>query len=84
MLTPNSFYGMANQKLFAAIIRLHQKGCRAIDPVTLATELERTGDLGEVGGVAYIVEVLESVPHASHARYYASIVQEQSMRRKLI
>ena len=84
MLTPNSFYGMANQKLFAAIIRLHQKGCRAIDPVTLATELERTGDLGEVGGVAYIVEVLESVPHAAHARYYASIVAEHSMRREVI
>jgi replicative DNA helicase len=84
MLTPNSFYGMANQKLFAAIIRLHQKGCRAIDPVTLATELERSGDLVDVGGIPYIVEVLESVPHAAHARYYASIVAEHSMRREVI
>ena len=84
MLTPGHFYSLAHSKLFDAIMRLHKNGSRAIDSITVATELERTRDLADVGGVPYIVEVLEAVPHASHVRYYASIVQEEALRRELI
>ncbi len=79
-----SFYADAHQRMFRAVQDMYESGTRGIDPVTLGHELEKRGDLAEIGGVPYIMQVLETVPHAAHAEYYARIVREKWLRRTLI
>jgi replicative DNA helicase len=79
-----SFYADAHQRMFRAVQDMYESGTRGIDPVTLGHELEKRGDLAEIGGVPYIMQVLETVPHAAHAEHYARIVREKWLRRTLI
>ena len=83
-LKAEHFYGDAHQKIYAAIQKLYEAGVRGIDAITLAEELIRRGELEAIGGPAYLAEILESVPHAAHVRYYATIVREKWMQRSLI
>jgi replicative DNA helicase len=83
-LESDHFYGDAHRRIYAAILKLHDAGNRGIDPVTLGNELISRSELEEVGGVPYLAEVLESVPHAAHARYYANIVRDKWVQRSLI
>ena len=78
------FYSDAHQKIYKAIFHLYENNIRGIDAVTLANELVRTNALEEVGGAAYLAEILEAVPHAAHVKYYANIVREKWMQRTLI
>ena len=78
------FYADPHRRMFAAIQDMFDAGIRGIDPVTLGHELERRGELAEIGGAAYIAQVLEAVPHAAHAEYYAKIVHERWLQRTLI
>jgi replicative DNA helicase len=83
-LRADHFYHDAHHKIYAAIHDLYENNVRGIDSVTLAEELERRGQLEEVGGAAYVIEIVDSVPHAAHVRYYANIVREKWMQRTLI
>jgi len=83
-LRADQFYHDAHQKIFAAIHHLYENNVRGIDPVTLAEELQRRDQLQEIGGPACIFEIVDSVPHAAHVRYYAGIVREKWMQRSLI
>lgn len=83
-LDASHFYGDAHQRIYAAVMKLHDAGVRGIDNVTLAEELVRNSELEEVGGLLYLAEILESVPHAAHARYYADIVHDKWIQRSLI
>ena len=78
------FYADPHRRMFSAIQDMFDAGIRGIDPVTLGHELERRGELAEIGGAAYIAQVLEAVPHAAHAEYYAKIVHERWLQRTLI
>lgn len=73
-LRSEHFYADRHQRMFDSITRLREEGASGIDPVTLAEELNRRNELAEVGGVEYLGEVMESVPNAAHAKYYAGIV----------
>lgn len=84
MLKADHFYHDSHHKIFAAIHDLYENNIRGIDPVTLAEELEKRGELEDIGGAAYIIEILDSVPHAAHVRYYANIVREKWTQRTLI
>jgi len=55
-----------------------------IDLVTLKEELERAGDLEEVGGPAYVASLVDGVPRSTNVEYYAQIVKEKSTLRALI
>jgi replicative DNA helicase len=81
---PTHFYSDANQRIYAAIHHLYEAGIRGIDAVTLAEELDRRGELDEVGGPVYLAEILEAVPHAAHVKYYADIVRDKYVQRSLI
>jgi len=83
-LKAEHFYHDAHHKIYAAIHHLYENNVRGIDPVTLAEELEKRDQIEEIGGAAYIFEILDSVPHAAHVRYYAGIVREKWMQRTLI
>ena len=82
-LNGNGFYREAHQKIYVAILNLFERGEPA-DLLTLMRELERTGDLEKVGGLAYLDEMIESVPTAANVEYYAKMVKDEALRRRLI
>jgi replicative DNA helicase len=84
VLQANYFYADNHQRIYAAIHHLYESGVRGIDAVTLLEELSRRGETEEVGGPLYLAEILEAVPHAAHAKYYANIVREKWIQRSLI
>ncbi len=84
VLRPEHFYNDAHQKIYAAMHDLYERGIRGIDAITLAEELNVREELDDVGGVPYISQILEAVPHAAHARYYADIVRGKFVQRSLI
>jgi replicative DNA helicase len=80
---PDDFYKPAHRKIFDAVVSLFGRG-EAIDTVTVAEELRRTGRLEEVGGKPHLFHLVNSVPAASNAFYYARIVEETALLRRLI
>ena len=84
VVTSSHFYSDAHQRIYGAIHGLHENGIRGIDIVTLSEELIRRGELDDVGGLPYLAGLLEEVPHAAHARYYADIVRDKWIQRSLI
>ena len=83
-LQARHFHRPGHQLIYSAILNLHESGVRGIDAVTLAEELASTGKLDEAGGAGHIAEILDSVPHAAHAKYYANIVRDKFVQRSLI
>jgi replicative DNA helicase len=82
-LKSEHFYLDTHQSIYTAIVEMYHASIK-IDAVTLAERLEKNGRLEDIGGVPYILELLETVPHAAHAKYYADIVVEQFRRRESI
>ena len=79
----DDFYKRSHQLLFQAMVDLNNDG-EAIDVLTVQNYLTTNNQLDDVGGVAYIAELATSVPTAANAGYYAKIVEEKSMLRRLI
>ena len=84
LLKPEHFYADRHQKIFAVISDLYQSGGRGIDAVTLAEELDRRQQIADIGGVEYLRQILETVPTAAHAKFYANIVYERWLMRQVI
>jgi replicative DNA helicase len=82
-LAPEDFYREKNGWIYDAIRDLHNRREPA-DFVTLCDELERRGQLEEVGGAAHITFLINAVPTAIHAEYYARIVERTAILRRLI
>ncbi len=81
--TGESFYKEAHRKIYNAILNLFEKA-EPSDLLTVTRELERAGDLEKVGGVPYINEMIDSVPSAANVEYYAQMVKDESIKRRLI
>jgi replicative DNA helicase len=77
------FYRKSNREVFSAIMELYIKGEPA-DPITVADCLNRKGLLDEVGGKTFIHSLISNIPLAANALYYAKIVRNNSILRKLI
>jgi replicative DNA helicase len=77
------FYRPAHQLVFDAILELFGRGEPA-DAVLVAAELERKGHLGRIGGAPYLHTLISSVPTAANASYYAEIVAEKAIMRRLV
>src|SRR3954447_10020629 len=77
------FYKPAHETIFDAITDLYSRGEPA-DPVTVAAELQRRGELQRIGGAPYLHTLFASVPIAANAGYYAEIVREKSILRRLV
>jgi replicative DNA helicase len=82
-LRPSDFYKPAHQAVYNAILELYGKGEPA-DAVTVAAELERAGELRRVGGAPYLHTLISTVPTAANAGYYAEIVAEKALLRRLV
>lgn len=83
VLAHEDFYKPSHQKIFKALVTLSEKGEPA-DLVTLTEELKNHGSLDEVGGSGYLATLMNSVPTAANVPYYAKIVREKSILRRLI
>lgn len=80
-----AFYRGAHQTIFNAMLELNPgKSEAALDPVVLADHLERGGKLDEIGGRAYLSQLMDSVPTAANIEHYVEIVREKAILRKLI
>src|ERR1700759_513416 len=82
-LRPGDFYRPAHQNVYDAILYLYGRGEPA-DAVTVAAELDRRGMLRRIGGAPYLHTLISTVPTAANAGYYAGIVAEKSLLRRLV
>ena len=80
---PDDFYKYSHKVIFKAMITLSDRN-EAIDATTVRTILDDQGDLQNIGGLSYIVELVNSVPTSANVEYYAKIVAEKAMLRNVI
>lgn len=83
LIDAKDFFRVAHQRIFDGMIALSERN-DAIDLVTLKEELERRGDLDEVGGPAYVAALVDGVPRSTNVEYYALIIRQKSTLRTLI
>ncbi|WP_022919159.1 replicative DNA helicase [Ruania albidiflava] len=83
VLRGNDFYRPAHEAIYDAILDLYGRGEPA-DAVTVAAELTKRGELARIGGAPYLHTLLSSVPTAANAGYYARIVRERAVLRRLV
>ena len=77
------FYRPAHEAIYEAIIDLYGRGEPA-DAVTVSDELTKRGEISRIGGPAYLHTLIQSVPTAANAGFYAEIVRERAVLRRLV
>ncbi|APT85709.1 replicative DNA helicase [Corynebacterium aquilae] len=82
-LSPDDFYKPAHSIIYQAMIDLFAEN-KEIDPLIVVGRIDRGGNLDRIGGAPYIHTLVQSVPTAANARYYAEIVAEKSILRRLV
>lgn len=83
IINEGCFYKSSHQLIYQAFSKLYAKG-EEIDLLTMVNELDRTGELEEVGGPTYLVELTQKVASGAHAEKHAKILYELSCYRSLI
>jgi replicative DNA helicase len=83
VLRGTDFYRPAHELVYDAVLDLYGRGEPA-DAITVAAELTRRGEIGRVGGAPYLHDLLASVSIAANAGYYADIVREKAILRRLV
>jgi len=83
IVTPPDFYAHTHETIFTALYQLYERG-EPLDKVTLGEELRRRNLLDKTGGMAYLSSLMDTVPTAASAIYYAKIVAEKASLRGLI
>ena len=82
-LDSTKFFDDKHAKIFIAMNKLNNNKI-PLDTITLTTELQKTNELNEVGGVEYLTEIMNFVPVANNVDYYIKSVEEASLLRNLI
>jgi replicative DNA helicase len=83
VLKGQDFYRPAHETIYNAILDLYARGEPA-DPITTAAELTKRGEIARVGGTPYLHTLVNAVPTAANAEYYAEIVHERAVLRRLV
>lgn len=83
IVQPADFYASLHESIYLALYALYERG-EPLDKVALAEELRNRGMLDKIGGMAYLNSLMDTVPTAASAEYYARIVREKSTLRGLI
>jgi replicative DNA helicase len=83
MVQSHDFYAHVHEAIFQVLAQLYERG-EPLDKITVAEDLRSRGQLEKVGGLAYITSLMDTVPTAASAEYYARIVREKSALRGLI
>ncbi|MBB0244176.1 replicative DNA helicase [Streptomyces alkaliphilus] len=79
----HDFYKPAHETIYTAILDLYARGEPA-DPITVANELTKRGELSKIGGAGYLHSLVQLVPTAANAEYYAEIVHDRAVLRRLV
>ncbi|MBA3742934.1 replicative DNA helicase [Sporichthya sp.] len=82
-LRGDDFYKPAHQLIFDAVLDLYGRG-EPVDAITVSAELTKRGEIARAGGAPYLHTLLSSVPTAANAGYYAHIVAERAILRRLV
>ncbi|MNH87100.1 Replicative DNA helicase [compost metagenome] len=77
------FYDKSHQMIYETMIELGEAN-QPIDLITLTSRLQDKGELEEIGGVSHLARLAHAVPTAANVDYYARIIEEKSMLRRLI
>jgi replicative DNA helicase len=83
IIRDRDFYRPAHELIYDAIVDLYGRG-EPVDPVTVSAELTKRGDIARAGGAPYLHTLISSVPTAANAGYYAKIVRERAILRRLV
>ena len=83
IVKPSDFYASFHEAIFQSLFALYERG-EPLDKITLAEELKQRGLLDKIGGLAYLTSLMDAVPTAASAEYYARIVKEKAALRSLI
>jgi replicative DNA helicase len=83
ILQEDDFYRNAHRRIFAAILHLYEHS-EPVDLITLSEVLKTRGELDAVGGIEYLNSLVNGVPTAANISYYAKIIKEKAILRKLI
>lgn len=82
-LRPEDFYVPSHVEIYSEILSLFESGS-AVDLVTVSSALRKKKKLSSVGGRAYLAELVDVLPTAANIEYYAKIVKDRGVRRRLI
>ena len=83
VINPDDFYVVRNQWIWNSYIRLHERRI-PIDILTVSEDLQEQGQLGEIGGQAYLLALVNQTPTSMHGSAYAQIVEQTSIRRRML
>jgi len=83
ILTPDDFYREAHRKIYDSLIDISERN-EPVDLITLTNELRKKEHLDAIGGASYITTLIDSVVTAANIEYYARIIKEKAVLRKLI
>lgn len=83
ILTPGDFYNPYHAKIFETILDLFEKG-EPIDILSVTQKLKDKNFLKDIGGSAYLTDLINSVPTATHVSYYAKLVRQKKVLRELV
>ncbi|WP_330335785.1 replicative DNA helicase (plasmid) [Streptomyces sp. NBC_00536] len=83
ILKGHEFYKPAHETIYRAVVDMYGKG-EPVDPITLGEELTRRGEIAKIGGAAYLHTLVQCVPTAANAPYYAEIIRDKWKLRQAI
>ncbi|GIP42514.1 replicative DNA helicase [Paenibacillus sp. J45TS6] len=82
-VSTEDFYDKSHQLIYESMIQLSEDN-QPIDLITLTSLMQDKGQLEDIGGVSYLAKLAQAVPTAANVDYYAQIIEEKSMLRRLI
>lgn len=82
-LVPDDFYKPANKIVFKTMLSIFKKG-EPIDATTMVSALTNQGQIKEIGGINYVVELVNSTPTSKNVEHYAKLVKEKATLRRVI
>ncbi len=83
ILQADDFYKKAHELIWQAMLAISERH-EPIDVVTLSSELQARDCIENVGGVDYLSYLIDAVPTSANSQYYARLIKEMSLRRRLI
>ena len=83
-LKPEDFFSETNRVIYQACLSIYQRPNEVINQITVAHELMRQDKLEQIGGAAFLSHLISNVPTSLHVEYYAQIVSDTAVMRRLI
>src|ERR1043165_1672475 len=83
ILQPSDFYRDAHRVIFEAVLSLAEQD-EPVDILTVQDRLRQQDLLDNIGGMPYLIQLTDAVPTAANVEYYARIVEERAILRRLI